>query len=293
MMELYKPTWWGFALAVILIVAVAGVRTIDHDVPTYLSELVRTGSAVVLPDGAFVLEGLLPDLIGILLTSAPAHGFPPSYGSWAIGLCCVSAATGFSIWNGSIGVWAAFLGIAFTRVVDTVFLWVGKTDPLLVAFLVLAVNRNLWIANLAGGLAAFCHPLATVASIVGVNAVTFWLERRVNFVQVGVPVVCAAIDLVVAKVWISHGWSRVDYPGRMLPLLIQNGVRLGIWRDYRTGYPVGHGRAHRSKCFWQYSLENITDIDLVSRCVCRKLDVDIRSYAGWGPYLSLRRSWFG
>jgi hypothetical protein len=228
MTEFYKPRWWCFALAVILIVAVSGVRTLDYDVPTYLSELARTGSAVVSPDRVFLLEGLLPDLIGTLLTFAPTYGVPPNDVSWGLGLCFACAATWFSIWNGSIGVWPAFLAVSFTRIVDTVFLFIGKSDPFLIAFLVLAVNRNVWVANVAAGLAALCHPFMAVASIVGVNAVTFWLQRRINLVQLGVTVLCAAIDLAVARIWFPHGWSRADYFAYILPFLLRNGIQFGI-----------------------------------------------------------------
>jgi hypothetical protein len=229
MTALPKISLRHFVLVVFLIVCVAGVETADANLVIYLREIIANGKPVLPPTDGFLLEGLLQDAVGVGFTFALPHSATSIQLAWAIGLFCAAGALAFSIWDRSIDVTVAFLAVAFTRIVDTCFLWIGKLDPFLFTFLILTVNRRPWVATLAGGLAAFCHPTAAVISTLGVNAITYWTERRVNWLQVAATIVCAAADIVIVKHVFPSVSTRTDLFGTQAWLLIDNGVEYGIW----------------------------------------------------------------
>src|SRR5581483_4937499 len=88
------------------------------------------------------------------------------------------------------------LVVAFSRLPDTLSLWIGKMDPFLFAFLVLSVNRNRAVATTAAILAAFCNPMAAVISSVGVACAQAANGRPVAILALILTVAAAQIDLL-------------------------------------------------------------------------------------------------
>jgi hypothetical protein len=228
MTSLPKLSLRHFAVVGLLIVCVQGVQTADANLVVYLREIVEYGKPTVPAKDGYLLEGLLQDAIGAAFAFVQPRGIISIQLAWVLGMFCAAGALAFSIWDRTIDATVAFLAVAFTRIVDTCFLWIGKLDPFLFTFLILTINRRPWVATLAAGFAAFCHPLAAIVSTTGVNAISYWAERRVNWIQIGVAIACAAADIAIVKYRFPSVSTRTDFFSGELSLLTSNGVEFGI-----------------------------------------------------------------
>jgi hypothetical protein len=227
MTTLPKLSLRHFAIIAFLIVCVAGVQTADANLIVYLQEIIKFGKPTVPASDGDLLEGLFQDAIGVAFTFA-FHGPVSTQLAWVLGMFCAAGALAFSIWDKSIDATVALLAVAFTRIVDTCCLWVGKLDPFLFTFLILTINRRRWLAVVAAGLAAFCHPIAAVVSTIGVNAITYWTERRVNWAQLATVVVCAVVDILIVRHIFPSITTRTGLFLLQFKQLMMNGIELGI-----------------------------------------------------------------
>lgn len=228
MTELPKLTLRHFLLVAFLIVCVSGVETADNNLVIYLREILQTGRPNVPATDGYLLEGLFQDAIAIAFAFLRPQGGISIQLAWVLGIFVASGALAFSIWDKTIEATTAFLAVAFSRIVDTCFLWIGKLDPFLFAFLILALNRRRWLATTAAGLAAFCHPIAAVVSVIGINAVTYWKDRRVSWLQLAAVVVCAAVDTLAVRLVFPSITTRTGLFFIQFKQLMANGIEFGI-----------------------------------------------------------------
>ena len=88
--------------------------------------------------------------------------------------------------------------VTFTRLVDTLSMWIGKFDPFLISLLVLTASNNRTVARVSVVLAAFCHPLAAILSAAGNVAVQLSLKSKADFVPLLISVPFAFLDIQLA-----------------------------------------------------------------------------------------------
>jgi hypothetical protein len=154
-----------FAVIVWSIFLFQGALISDPDYPRIFRAILSSNFSAIDPAKGYLLEGVIEDAIGLAYTAA---GFEPQLLWWCTGLTLLAIVTTLSVSDRSISFGDLILIIAFSRVIDTLFLWVGKFDPFLLSFLILTANKNKKIALAGIVLAAFCHPSVAVISTAGV-----------------------------------------------------------------------------------------------------------------------------
>jgi hypothetical protein len=151
-----------------LIILFQGLRFSDSDYPGIFKIMLSSNISLIDPTKGYLVEGIIQDLIGISYT---AMGFTPLTTQllwWISGLVLIVIVVAFSINNGSISCSDLVLIVAFSRVIDTLSLWVGKFDPFLLSFLILTANKNRKVALAGIVLAGLSHPIVAVISTAGV-----------------------------------------------------------------------------------------------------------------------------
>lgn len=215
------------ALLALPVVLIDGVRTVDADLPGFLTGLARGGVPVPAERG-FLLEGVLTDGIGAGLARA---GLPPEALSltwWGLGLLLLAAMLAVSLRRGELAFRDLLLIWAFSHLVDTLALWVGKFDPWLMAFLVLSAWRRPGPAVAGAVLAAFCHPILAVLSTAGVVAVDLALLRRFRWPQAGAVLLAAAGDLALAHRILPGLVDRAGYAENLAAGLLHDAALLAL-----------------------------------------------------------------
>lgn len=213
------------ALLAVPVLLVHGVRPVDGDVAVQLGALAR--GAPLHADRIFLLEGLLPDALGAGLArlGLPAGLMPHAW--WSLGLAGFAAAVACSLLGNELSFRDLLLLVAFTHLVDTLALWVGKFDPLLLALLTLSAWRRPVPAVAGSALAAFCHPLLATLSTVGVAAVDVALGRGVRQVQVAAVAAAAAVDLAAVHALLPGFVGRDRYMADLVWGLLHDAALLG------------------------------------------------------------------
>ncbi len=215
------------ALLALPVVLIDGVRTVDADLPGFLAGMARGGMPVPAERG-FLLEGVLTDGIGAGLARL---GLPPGALSltwWGLGLLLLAAMLALSLRRGEIAFRDLLLIWAFSHLVDTLALWVGKFDPWLMAFLVLSAWRRPAPAVAGAVLAAACHPILAVVSTAGIVAVDLALERRFRSLQAGAVLLAAAGDLALAHRVLPGLVDRAGYAENLAAGLLHDAALLAL-----------------------------------------------------------------
>jgi hypothetical protein len=156
---------WPFIVIAWLIFLFQGTKVSDVDYPNIFKAILSSNISAINPAKGYLLEGILEDVIGLAYTGT---GFQPQLLWWCSGVLLLAIVIMLSVRDRSIAFSDLILIIAFSRLIDTLFLWVGKFDPFLLSFLVLTANKNKKIALAGIVLASFSHPSVAAISTVGV-----------------------------------------------------------------------------------------------------------------------------
>ncbi len=160
----------------------SGVRPQDHGLGTYYGAVLSNSTHGVPPERQFLLESVLPDEIGSLLTSAGLHGFELFWIWWALGLAMLAFALFWAVRAGRLSLGGLAALIAFTRITDTLSLWIFKSDPYLLAFVVFSFTASSAIAAVAFTiLAGLCHPSLAFLSAFGIFIVDSLLQNQLRW----------------------------------------------------------------------------------------------------------------
>jgi hypothetical protein len=212
----------------ILIVSFQGMRFVDLDYPDIFKIMLSSNISSMNPTKGYLVEGIVEDLIGISYT---VMGFKPLTTQllwWISGLVLIVIVVAYSINNQSISFRDLVLIIAFSRVVDTLFLWIGKFDPFLLSFLILTANRNNKVALVGIVLASLSHPILAVISTAGVVLV------EIIFFGIWFPAaIVAALSAALVDAGLFHYFftGLLDRPGLWWTLarrLLKNGAYWGF-----------------------------------------------------------------
>jgi hypothetical protein len=178
------------------------------DYPEIFNAMLSSNISSITPDQGYLVEGMLEDLIGI---SYVAMGFKPLTTQllWCIsGLVLLVIVVAYSTNDRSISYFDLVLIVAFSRVIDTLSVWVGKFDPFLLSFLILTANKQRAVALVGIVLAVLSHPILAVISTAGVVLV------EVAFVGIWFPAAIVAVlsaalvDAALFHYFFPSLWSR-------------------------------------------------------------------------------------
>ena len=141
-----------------LIVVFQGLEFSDLDYPHIFKTMLSSNISSIDTAG-YLVEGILEDLIGV---SYVAMGFKPLTTQllwWISGLVLLVIVVAYSINDRSTSYPDLVLIVAFSRVIDTLSMWVGKFDPFLLSFLILTANKKRTVALIGIVLAGLSHPI--------------------------------------------------------------------------------------------------------------------------------------
>jgi hypothetical protein len=180
------------------------------------------------PVQGYLVEGILEDLIGI---SFVAMGFKPLTTQllwWVSGLILLVIVVACSINDRSTSYRDLVLIVAFSRVIDTLSVWIGKFDPFLLSFLILTANKKRTVALVGIVLAGLSHPILAVISTAGVVLV------EIAFVGIWFPTaIVAVLSAALVDTGLFHYFfpSLLGRPGLMwtwLPEILRSSKHWGL-----------------------------------------------------------------
>ena len=211
----------------LLIMLFQGISIIDTDAPQIWRAMLGIpfeGDSKRL----YLAEGLLPNSIGIMLLYLKMSDRTTLVLWWSIGVLALVSSFSYSIRRGTITIFDVLLIITFTRLVDTLSMWIGKFDPYLLSLLVLSANHNRSVSRVSIALAALCHPLAAVLSSAGNFAVEFSLKAKPDILPMLISVAFAFLDIQLAHRLVP---SMVDRSGFILStvgVVLMSGAECGL-----------------------------------------------------------------
>src|SRR5262249_25401729 len=211
-----------------LIVFFQGLQFSDLDYPHIFDAMLSSNISSIAPTKGYFVECILEDLIGV---SYVAMGFKPLTTQllwWISGLVLLVIVVAYSINNRSTSYPDLVLIVAFSRVIDTLSMWVGKFDPFLLSFLILTANKKRSVALVGIVLAGLSHPILAVISTAGVVLVEIafvgiWFQAAI------VAVLSAAlVDAALFYYFFPSLLSRPGFAWTMLPEILQSSKQWGL-----------------------------------------------------------------
>lgn len=215
-----------FVLAA-LVMLFQGFRIVDPDLPVMFRAIDAGHAAALPPDRGFLLEGVLNDVVGIFITRHVPSDLAAALTWSAAGLAALVAALALSLYDGSISPLSVVLVFAFSRTLDTIYMWIGKFDPFLIAFLILSINKRQAVAFVATLLACLSHPMAPTFSALGVFAVRGAILREWRWLNVAGAAIGYLVDSTIFHQWLPTLHSRVAYAADSAKHLMTNTIRWG------------------------------------------------------------------
>lgn len=210
------------------VVLIDGVRTVDLDLPVVMAGLGQGGTAAIPAERGFLLEGLLNDGIGAGLARLGVPADLLALIWWGLGIALFGAVLALGLRRGEIAFRDLLLLSAFSHLVDTLALWVGKFDPWLMAALLLSSWRRPAPAVLGSVLAAGCHPILATLSTAGVVAVDLALTGRLRALQAALALIAAAADLALVHRVLPGLVDRVGYAQGLATGLLHDAALLAL-----------------------------------------------------------------
>ncbi len=160
----------------------AGFSAQDNGLGAYYGAVLSGSAQGVTPDHQFLLESVLPNEIGAVLTRAGLHGFALFWTWWGLGLMLLAGALAWAVRSGALSLAALAALLAFGRLADTLSLWVFKSDPYLLAFVVLSLTAaNAPAAVAFTLLAGLCHPSLAFLSAIGMFLADGLMHNRLRW----------------------------------------------------------------------------------------------------------------
>jgi hypothetical protein len=193
----FSPAKYWVALVGICLVIVLfqGWRMSDLPYPTYFKMIMSSDMSSIPPMKGYLFEGILGDLIGLAYVGAGFEPLTTQWLWWISGLALLAVVFTFSVKDGSLSLTDAILLVAFTRMIDSLSMWIGKFDPFLVSFLILSANKHKALALTGIVLASFMHPLVAIISTVGVFLVGAAFTGSLFWRAIPVVLAAALLDL--------------------------------------------------------------------------------------------------
>jgi hypothetical protein len=235
--RILPPSWvvservLGLVLTAILIISIVvsqGISFSDSEYPTLLTMAMSGHGSSIDPQKGFLLEGLLGDGIGMLFLSLGLTAtFAPSVW-WLFGVVLLTIVLIWQVERGSLNPLDLLIMIAFSRMVDTLALFVGKFDPFLLAFLALSTDKNRILSGLGLILSAFLHPFVAIVSAAGIVVLRgafdgVWLRYAMPAVLIS-----AVVDLGLFKSLFPTMDNRGNYLSDKLDGVLLSGFHWGL-----------------------------------------------------------------
>ncbi len=214
--------------AAVLIVAIQGHRITDVDLPVYLQTIARHGTPVVPPARQFLLEGVLDDAMGMVVARGRGSAVQIVRAWWLIGFAALSMTLAYSVLNRSLSMTSLFFIVAYSRMIDTLSMYIGKFDPFLLAFMILSVNRSRAAAFLGFVGAGFSHPLMALVSACGVVATEGALDRRWRLWPIAVTIVAVLGDYYLLHRLYPELSNRIGFVLSYHDKVLASGLRWGL-----------------------------------------------------------------
>lgn len=210
------------------VVLFAGARRFtDDDYVRYLVDLAQGAPAVLQARKTFLLEGLLPDALIYGLGAAGLAGTTAAYVVWCAGVGLLALTLAAAVRDRALSPVALLALLAFSRIADTLSLWIGKPDPLLMAFLVMSASRRRALGWTGAALAALTHPMLALVSASGLLLVQYLRDGRGRWGQAALTLGVAVADLALVKALFPHSVGREGYFLAHLPYVALRGLQVG------------------------------------------------------------------
>ena len=216
------------AIICFLIVLFQGMRIVDIVYLDIFKSILSSNFSSINPNEGYLVEGIIGDLIGIAYTAMGLGRLTTQLLWWITGLGLLVIVVAYSLNDRSILLRDLILIVAFSRVIDTLSLWVGKFDPFLLSFLILTANKNKKVALIGIVLAALTHPIIAVISTAGVVLV------GIAFAGIWFPAaIVAALSAALLDVGLFHYflpslWNHAELVWNLRDLLLSGGVHWGL-----------------------------------------------------------------
>ena len=210
-----------------LVIITTGFRTVDKGFPAYFVHVLRVEQSELNPHQGFMFEGLLGDAIAYLtanVTSSPGL----SIWSWfLIGWGASFYALALGVRNGSFNWPSVLIVFSIAHWSDTL-LWIGKTDSLLLACLILSANKNRYLSLAGLVVAPFFHPYLSVITAIGIAIASRLDKENVEVWPILISLVSCVIDLSLFHLTFPEFTGRSGYFLSDAPAILVSGLDWGI-----------------------------------------------------------------
>jgi hypothetical protein len=203
----------------------ADSRIADWDLTSAFVAMSQGRDPGLEPGRQFLLEGLLPNTVGMGYASLGLRGTALLLATWLTGMLAFLAALAAYCWRDPVRREWLFLLVAFTHLADTISLWQGRTDAYFLACIVVGVlSTSNWLRAAAFALACFCHPPIALIAFAGVTVLRWQKGERVHLASLLVVPLAFVLAQILIAAWFPGIRDRAAYMAHDLGLLIRSGI---------------------------------------------------------------------
>ena len=212
-------------LLVLAQLLLGGSRIVDWDLTSTFVAMSQGRTPGLEPGRQFLLEGLLPNSVGMGYASLGLRGAALLLATWLTGMLAFLAALAVYCWRDPVRREWLLLLVAFTHLVDTISLWQGRTDAYLLACVVVGVlSARGWLRTAAFALACFCHPPIAIIAFAGVTVLRWHKGERLDRAALLVVPLAFILAQVLIAAWFPGVRNRAGFMAHDLAAIIGSGI---------------------------------------------------------------------
>jgi hypothetical protein len=215
----------ALALVAFLQLLFAGSRIADWDLTSTFVAMSQGQDPGLKPGKQFLLEGLLPNSVGMGYASLGLRGAALLLATWLTGMLAFLAALAVYCWRDPVRRGWLLLLVAFTHMVDTLSLWQGRTDAYVLACIVVGVLSTSGLLRAAAfALACFCHPPIALIAFAGVAVLRWHKGERLDRAALLVVPLAFILTQILIAVWFPGIRNRAGFMAHDLAAIIGSGI---------------------------------------------------------------------